>query len=181
MRIYFASDHAGYELKNALVAYVRTLQYEAEDCGPDKFDANDDYPELIARTARKLSADALAGRESRAIVIGASGQGEAMVANRFKGVRCALYYGPPSPKASDGRSPASAEQTDMSGKKLDMILSVREHNNANALSLGARFLTLDEAKEVVKKWLETGFSGEERHARRIRQIDEEGKRVNNKK
>lgn len=160
MKIFFASDHAGFELKNALVVFARSLQHEVEDCGPEKFDANDDYPELIARAARKLSADERAGRESRAVVIGASGQGEAMVANRFKGVRCALYYGP------------AGEQKDMSGKNLDMIASVREHNNANALSLGARFVSLEEAKQVVEKWLETAFSGEERHARRVRQIDE---------
>jgi len=161
MQIYFASDHAGYELKNALVEYARSLGNEVEDCGPDTFDANDDYPELIARAARKLSADALAGRESRVVVIGASGQGEAMVANRMKGVRCALYYGP-----------APGTQKDMSGKEFDILASTREHNNANALSLGARFITVDEAKEVVKKWLETAFTGGERHARRVKQIDE---------
>jgi len=161
MQIYFASDHAGYELKNALVEYARALGHTVEDCGPEKFDADDDYPELIARAVRKLSADALAGRESRAIVIGASGQGEAMVANRMKGVRCALYYGP-----------ASHMQKDMSGKEFDILASTREHNNANALSLGARFITVTEAKDVVKKWLGTSFSGEERHARRVRQIDE---------
>jgi len=159
MQIYFASDHAGFELKNILVEYVRALGHDVEDCGAHAFDADDDYPEIIAGAARKLSADALAGRDSRAIVIGASGQGEAMVANRFKSVRCALYYGP------------SGEQKDMSGKELDMIASAREHNNANALSLGARFLSADEAKKAVEKWLKTEFSGEERHARRIRQID----------
>jgi len=161
MQVYFASDHAGFELKNALVEYVRTLGHTVEDCGPEGFDADDDYPELIARAVRKLSADAKIGHESRAIVIGASGQGEAIVANRFKGVRCALYYGP-----------AGRNQTDMGGKEFDILASTREHNNANALSLGARFITIDEAKEVVKKWLEISFSGEERHARRVRQIDE---------
>ena len=161
MQIYFASDHAGFELKNTLVEYVRTLGHTAEDCGPEGFDADDDYPELIARAVRKLSADAKVGHESRAIVIGASGQGEAIVANRFKGVRCALYYGP-----------AGRNQTDMGGKKFDILASTREHNNANALSLGARFITVPEAKDVVKRWLATSFSGEERHARRVRQIDE---------
>lgn len=160
MKVFIASDHGGFELKNALTAYLKeNSKYEIEDCGADKFDSNDDYPEIIARAAGKLSADAKAGRDSRAIVIGASGQGEAIVANRFYGVRCALYYGP------------SGEQKDMSGKKLDMISSTREHNNSNALSLGARFVTVDEAKQVVKKWLETEFSGEERHIRRISQID----------
>ncbi|MDO8522292.1 MAG: RpiB/LacA/LacB family sugar-phosphate isomerase [bacterium] len=160
MRIYFASDHGGFELKEVLVEFVSELGYETEDCGAFTNDPSDDYPEIIARAARKLSADALAGRDSRAIVIGASGQGEAIVTNRFRGVRCATYYG------------SVGEQKDMSGKTLDMISSTREHNNANALSLGARFLTEDEAKQAVKKWLKTDFSGEERHTRRIKQIDE---------
>ena len=160
MRIYFAADHGGFELKETLVQFVRGLGHEVEDCGAKEFDANDDYPELIARAARNLSADVAAGDVSRAIVLGASGQGEAMVANKFRGVRCALYYGP------------SAEQKDMSGKTLDMIASVREHNDANALSLGARFISSEEAQRVVKKWLETGFPGEERHASRILQIDD---------
>lgn len=162
MKIYFAGDHGGFEMKNELFVFVRDeLKHEVEDCGAREYDAADDYPKIIARAARKLSEDAQNGRQSRAIIVGASGQGEAMVANRFSGVRCALYY-----------APAKRAQTDMSGKQLDMISSTREHNNSNALSLGARFLTANEAKQVVKKWLKTGFSGEERHARRIRQIDE---------
>ena len=161
MKVYFASDHAGFETKNALVEHVRSLGYEAEDCGAHTLDNNDDYPALIAGAARKLSADVAAGVDSRAIIAGASGQGEAMVANRFPGVRCALYYGAPSGK-----------QVDNGGKELDMIESTREHNNANALSLGLRFLTLEQAKQAVEKWLATPFPGEERHARRIAQIDE---------
>lgn len=162
MRVYFASDHGGYEIKNQLVAFVRDeLGHETEDCGAETFDKEDDYPEIIARAARKLASDALAGKDSRAIVAGASGQGEAMVANRFEGVRCALYYGR-----------ASREQTDMSGKKLDMLASTREHNNANALSLGLRFLSLEEAKEAIRSWMSIPFPGEERHARRVKQIDD---------
>jgi ribose 5-phosphate isomerase B len=161
MKIYFAADHAGFELKNALIAYARDeLNAEVEDCGALAYDKDDDYPQFIAIAARKLSADVAAGMDSRAVVIGASGQGEAIVANRFKGVRCALYYGAPA-----------GVQKDMSGRELDMLSSTREHNNANALSLGARFLSLDEAKSAVKNWLFTTFPGEERHARRIRAID----------
>lgn len=160
MKVYFAADHAAYELKNQLLAFVRDeLHCEVEDCGATTYDANDDYPAIIAAAARKLSVDALKGIDSRAVVAGASGQGEAMVANRFPGVRCALYYG------------QSGEQTDVSGKKLDMISSTREHNNANALSMGARFLTSDEAKGIVQKFLQTPFSGDARHVRRITQID----------
>lgn len=160
MKIYLATDHAGFELKNSLVAYVQECGHEAVDCGAHEYDVADDYPPLIAEAARKLSQDAAAGKDSRAIVIGASGQGEAMVANRFKGVRCALYYG--APKSS---------QVDATGKELNMLQSTRIHNNANALSLGARFLSEEEAKEAVRVWLDTTFSGEERHARRVQQID----------
>ncbi|OGG51080.1 hypothetical protein A3C18_03715 [Candidatus Kaiserbacteria bacterium RIFCSPHIGHO2_02_FULL_54_11b] len=161
MKIYFAADHAGFELKNALLAFARDeLGHEVEDCGAFSFEKDDDYPEFIAAAARKLSGDAAAGHESRAIVVGASGQGEAIVANRFPGVRCALYYGAPS-----------REQTDMSGKQLGILASTREHNNANALSLGARFLPIEEAKKALAEWLEQVFSGEERHQRRIEKID----------
>lgn len=162
MKVYFASDHGGFEIKNQLLAFVRDeLGHETEDCGALEYVETDDYPEIIANAARKLSADALAGKDSRAIVAGASGQGEAIVANRFKGVRCALYYGR-----------ALREQTDAGGKKLDILASSRDHNDANALSLALRFLTLDEAKEAVEQWLSIPFSGEERHARRIKHIDE---------
>ncbi len=160
MKVYLASDHAGFEIKNALVEYVRGLGYDAEDCGAFVNDPADDYPEIIASAARKLSLDAAQGVESRAIVAGASGQGEAMVANRFKGVRCALYYGS-----------AAKPQTDMSGNTLDILASSREHNNANALSLGLRFLSLEEAKSAVATWLTATFPGEERHARRIKAIE----------
>jgi ribose 5-phosphate isomerase B len=162
MKVYFASDHAGFETKNLLLAFVRDeLGHETEDCGALSFDKDDDYPGIIAGAAGKLAVDIAAGKDNRAIIGGASGQGEAMVANRFKGVRCALYYGQ-----------AAIEQTDLSGKNLDMIASTRQHNNANALSLGFRFLSADEAKEAVRTFLSTPFSGEERHARRVQQIDE---------
>jgi len=162
MKVYFAADHAGFELKKELLDFVTTeLGYEAIDCGAFENDPSDDYPKFIAGAARQLSHDVEAGIDSCAIVIGGSGQGEAMVANRFKGVRCALYYG------KEGR-----EQVDMTGNKLGMLASTRMHNHANALSLGARFLPGDEAKEAVRIWLSIPFSPEERHLRRIRMIDE---------
>lgn len=161
MKVYFASDHAGFETKSRLVDYVRDhLKLEVEDCGALVDDPQDDYPEIIARAARKLSQDVAAGRDSRAIVAGGSGQGEAIVANRFKGVRCALYYGDPG-----------NAQVDASGRRLDILTSTREHNDANALSLGLRFLTLDQAKDAVARWLAAPFPGDARHARRIAQID----------
>lgn len=159
MHVYIAADHAGYELKGELITFLRGAGHEVEDCGALEMDINDDYPPIIARAARKLSEDAQMKKESRAIVIGASGQGEAMVANRFRGVRCALYYG------------EAGTQKDAGGKELDILSSTREHNNANALSLGARFLDVSAAKAAVERWLETPFAEEERHVRRIKAID----------
>jgi ribose 5-phosphate isomerase B len=160
MKVYFAADHAGFEMKNALVTFVRSLGHEAIDYGADAFDANDDYPPIIARAGKALSEDAKKGEDSRAIVLGGSGQGEAVVMNRFKGVRCALFHG------------GSMTQTDMSGHTFDMLVSTRVHNNSNALSLAARFLSQEEAQKAVESWLSTPFSGEERHVRRIKQIDD---------
>lgn len=161
MKIYFAADHAGFEIKNQLLVFVRDeLHYEVEDCGAFVYDKDDDYPAIIASAGRKLASDARAGRESRAIVAGASGQGEAIAMNRFRGVRCALYYGE-----------VARTQTDMSGKTLGMLPSTRVHNNANALSLGLRFLSFEEAREAVASWLATEYPGETRHQRRVQALD----------
>ncbi len=155
MRVYLATDHAGFVLKEALVPFVRELGHDVEDCGAEAFDAQDDYPVFVGSAARKLAADIADGIESRAIVIGGSGQGEAIVANRHKGVRAVVYYG----------EVATPDAT------LDMIVLSRQHNDTNALSLGARFLSEEMAKDAVRKWLAAPFSGEERHARRIGQIE----------
>ena len=165
MKIYFAADHAGFDLKAALMAFLKEIStagipYEPEDCGAFELDKGDDYPDFISRAAQKLAADSAQGVESRAILIGASGQGEAMVANRYPGVRCALYYCEPT-----------VTQKDLSGHELDMLASTRAHNNANALSLGARFLTTDEAKAAIKRWLSAPWSGEDRHVRRVQKLD----------
>ena len=156
MKVYFAADHAGYALKEILKPFVQSLGYEIEDVGAHALDMNDDYPVFIQAAARKVAEDTA---NSRGIVIGGSGQGEAFAANRIKGVRAVVYYGEPARK-----------QIDAGGKELDMISSTREHNNSNVLSLGGRFLIENEAKAAVKKWLSTGFSGEERHTRRIEMI-----------
>jgi ribose 5-phosphate isomerase B len=161
MTIYFASDHAGYDLKNELLAFVRDdLHFDVHDCGAYKSDPADDYPAIISVAAQSVSRDVLGGIESRAIIFGASGQGEAIVANKFRGVRAVVYYG------------QTGTQTDASGKVLDMIASTRDHNNANVLSIGAKFVPLQDAKQVVHAWLSTPFSNEERHARRNAQIDD---------
>ena len=159
MTIYFATDHAGLEFKNDLLAYVRDeLGYEVEDCGAYELDAADDYPDFVHKAAAAVAADP---DQRHAIVIGASGQGEAMCANRYKGVRAALYYGAPT-----------GNQVDASGKELDMISSSRIHNAANVLSLGARFVPIEDAKLVVKAWLSVPLGTEERHLRRIKKLDQ---------
>ena len=140
-KIYIASDHAGYELKEALVPYIGTLGFEVEDLGPLTLVPEDDYPDYILPAATKIATD----EGSMGIVIGGSGQGEAMAANRIRGVRTLVYY----------------------GGNLAIVGLGREHNDANVLSLGARFLSEDEAKEAVALFLATPFSADERHVRRL--------------
>jgi len=156
MKIYLAADHAGYELKEALMAFLGERGYELEDCGAMAFEPADDYPDYLLPMAAKVAQN----KGTFGIGIGGSGQGEAIVCNRIKGARAVVYYGPPSHKATGGQV------------SRDEILKLsREHNDANILSLGARFITQDEAKEAVLLWLTTPFSGEERHVRRIGKID----------
>lgn len=146
MKIYLATDHRGYELKEKIKGWLGEWGYEYEDMGAFEYDADDDYPDFVHKAAQIVSQDP---ENSRAIILGMSGQGEAMVANRYKGVRAALYYGGPE----------------------EIIKLSRQHNNANVLSLGAGFVGEDMAKKVIKLWLETFFSNEERHKRRIAKID----------
>ncbi len=151
MKILIASDHAGFELKSKLVPFLRQLGYEVSDMGPASFDPTDDYPDFVLSMARELS-NFVSNSTSRAVVgiiLGGSGEGEAMAANRVAGIRAAVYYGGP----------------------MEIIHLSREHNNANILSLGARFLSEEEAKVAVKLWLETPFSADARHVRRITKID----------
>ena len=146
MRIFIGSDHAGFELKQKLISFVESLGYEVIDKGAFAFDEHDDYPDFIVPVAKEVAKDP----SSRGIIIGGSGQGEAIAANRVKGARAAVFYGGP----------------------LDIVELSREHNDANILSLGARFVSEGEAETAVQLWLETEFSGDERHARRIKKIDE---------
>lgn len=155
MRILFASDHAGFALKEILVTYVRGLGYTVQDFGASSYKEDDDYPDYVAQAAELVSNNP---EELRAIVLGGSGQGEAMMANRFPHVRAAVFYGDKKP---------------IGGHDVPDIVSLsREHNDANILSLGARFLSLEEAQAAIKKWLETPFLGDERHARRIKKIED---------
>lgn len=144
-KIYIAADHAGFYLKKTLVQYLELKGYEVEDCGAYEMDENDDYPDFIYPCAVKV-AQGKSG-EDFGIVIGGSGQGEAIVANKLRGIR-AVVVNSPNPQIA----------------KL-----AREHNNANVLSLGARFLSPDDAKKAVSMWLDAKFEGG-RHQRRIDKI-----------
>lgn len=166
--IYLASDHAGFELKEKLKIYLQELGYEVRDFGAFQYDADDDYPDFIRQAAEAVSKNP---EKDRAIILGGSGQGEAMVANRFKGVRAVVYYGFfPAPKSYEVEPHKISDKAD-SEQNNKIIRFSREHNNANVLSLGARFLTEEEAKRAVKLWLDTKFNNEERHVRRIKKID----------
>lgn len=145
-KIYLATDHAGLELKNAVKDWLSVEGFTVEDCGAHEYDAHDDFPDYI-----KLAATAVAKNPqgSRAIIFGGSGQGEAMPANRFKGVRATVYYdGPP-----------------------EIITLSREHNDANVLSIGARFIGADRAKEAIWNWLHTEALADEKYMRRNQKLD----------
>ncbi|MGD0328371.1 MAG: RpiB/LacA/LacB family sugar-phosphate isomerase [Minisyncoccia bacterium] len=143
-KVYFASDHAGFKLKEELIAYVGELGYAVEDSGAHTFNPEDDYPDFVTPCAQKVARDPSANG-ARGIFLGKSGEGEAMCANRIPNIRAAVFY----------------------GGSLEIVRLVREHNDANILSLGAGFIALKEAKEAVKQFLETPFSSSARHARRL--------------
>lgn len=150
MRIVVGTDHAGFGLKEKLLPFLKELGHEVEDKGALEYNESDDYPDFVSKVAEEISKNA-DSTLVRGIVLGGSGQGEAMVANKYKFVRTMEYYGP-----STG---------------LSIVEDSRQHNDSNILSLGARFITEEEAKSAVKLWLETPFSGEERHVRRINKIN----------
>ncbi len=152
MKIYLAADHAGFELKEKLKKFLEGPGYEIEDCGAFSFDQDDDYPKFVKLAAKGVAEDP---ERRKAIVIGGSGQGEAMVANRYRGVRAAVWYGPSAAEAKEGND------------LFRIIKLSREHNDANVLSLGARFVKEDEAMKAVELWLRTPFSHEKRHERRL--------------
>ena len=137
-------------MKDEIVRFLEQKHYEVVDHGAFEFDPEDDYPDFILPVAIAVAEDPM----SRGIILGGSGQGEAMVANRVQGIRATVFYG----------EPVNSDQS--------IIELSRQHNDANVLSLGARFITDDEALEAVEQWLETDFSQEGRHARRIQKIDQ---------
>ena len=144
MKIHIATDHAGLDLKNIIRDYLISKGHEVTDHGTHEYDALDDYPDYIFPCAKAVASDL----ESRGIILGGSGQGEAMAANRVKGVRAAVFYNGP----------------------VEIVKLSREHNNANILSLGARFMTEDEIYAVIQMWLDEPFGGG-RHQRRIDKLD----------
>ena len=144
MKIYLGSDHAGYTLKEAIKEHLLANGYLVEDLGAVNYDPIDDYPDKIFPVAEAVARD----RESMGIILGGSGQGEAIAANRIKGVRAAVYYDGPD----------------------EIVKLSRQHNNANVLSLGARFIKPDRALQVINIWLNEPFAGG-RHQNRIDKLD----------
>ena len=145
MKIHLATDHAGLELKEKVKLYLLNLDHEVIDHGAYEYDALDDYPDFIFPCANAVSNDP----ESKGIILGGSGQGEAMAANRVKGLRAAVFYNGPD----------------------EIIKLSRQHNNANILSLGARFMSEEEMYKTIEVWLSTDFESG-RHQRRIEKLDE---------
>jgi ribose 5-phosphate isomerase B len=157
MKLYLASDHAGFSLKGALLERLEQYGYGVEDCGPHTFDPEDDYPDIVAAFVPRV----LAEPDALGIICAGSGQGEAMAANRIIGARAAVFYGP---RAAVGQLEQGGG---VSEDGYDGVRLMRRHNDANILSIGARFVSLDEAAEAVRLFAETPFSGEPRHLRRL--------------
>ena len=145
MKIFIASDHAGFELKKFLVERLSLADHVVRDLGPKEFNPEDDYPDFVSLVAKEIARDPSA---AKGIVIGGSGQGEAMCANKFYGVRATTYY----------------------GGNMDVVKASRTDNDANVLSLGARFMSPTDALNAVNIWLATPFSNDPRHKRRIQKM-----------
>ena len=144
IKIVLATDHAGFELKESVKKYLLDLNYDVKDFGAFEYESTDDYPDFINPAAKFISEN----NNTMGIIFGGSGQGEAMAANRFKGVRAAVFYGGP-----------------------DQIIELsRLHNNANVLSFGSRFIEPEHAIDLIAKWLSIQFEGG-RHQQRIAKLD----------
>ncbi|MFT7557881.1 MAG: ribose 5-phosphate isomerase B [Planctomycetota bacterium] len=146
MKIYLATDHAGYEMKEAIKSWLLERNYEVEDFGAFEYDPTDDYPDFIIPAAYAVHHNP---DTSRAIILGGSGAGEAIAANRFHNVRAMVYNSP----------------------NLELVKLGREHNNTNVLSLGARFIDNRHAFEAIELWLETEYLTESRHERRLQEVN----------
>lgn len=144
MKVYLGADHGGYELKEEIKKYLSEHSIETEDLGALSLDPTDDYTDFIIPVAKNVASTP----DSLGIVIGRSGNGEAIAANKIKGIRAAVCL-----------NEKMAEKT-------------KEHNNANILSLGADYVTFEDAKKIVQVFLDTPFSEDERHIRRLKKIEE---------
>lgn len=144
-KIVIGADHAGFELKEHIKNQLTKRGFEVVDKGAHSYEETDDYPDFIIPVAKEVAKN----KGCRGIVLGGSGQGEAIAANRIKGIRAALYY----------------------GSNIDIVELSRTHNDSNILSLGARFLSKEEAVKAIDLWLATKFNSEERHLLRIKKID----------
>ncbi|MDQ3104708.1 MAG: ribose-5-phosphate isomerase [Actinomycetota bacterium] len=142
MRVHIGSDHAGFELKTALLDWLSSHGHEPVDHGPEAYDPLDDYPPFCLRTGEAVAADP----ESLGVVIGGSGNGEQMTANKVAGVRAALAWNEETARLA------------------------REHNDARVVSVGSRMHTTDEALRLVEVFLSTAFSAEPRHLRRLEML-----------
>jgi ribose 5-phosphate isomerase B len=142
VRVYLGSDHAGFELKGRLIDWLTSAGHEPVDCGPKGYDPEDDYPVYVLRAAEGVAGDP----GSLGIVIGGSGNGEQIAANKVRGIRAAVAW------------------------TVETAQLARQHNDANILSLGARMYSDDESLEFTKTFVATPFSGEARHARRLAEI-----------
>ena len=146
MKVHIATDHAGLEFKDKLAAHLAEQNYEVIDHGAYNYDTNDDYPGFIIAAAEAVAADQASGMDSLGVVFGGSGNGEQMAANKVNGIRAALVWND------------------------DTAMKAREHNNANIVSIGARQHSEAEALRLIDFFLNTPFSTDERHVRRINQI-----------
>ena len=153
MKIFIGTDHAGFGLKEILVPLLKSQGYEVVDKGAYEYNESDDYPDFVIPVAREVSKDP---DNSKGIIFGATGEGEAITANRFPHVRAAVFYGDCGAVVDD---------------EANIIIRSREHNNSNILSLGARYLTEEAMLKAVTTWLSTPYSKGERHVRRLAKID----------
>jgi ribose 5-phosphate isomerase B len=161
MKIALSTDHAGYEALKQLKQFLEAQGHTCFDFGPQGFDPTDDYPDFIFAAAKAVAS----GDYDCGIIFGGSGQGEAMAANRIKGVRCAVFYGP-----AVSKTPIDADGT-VSEDPYEILKLSRQHNHANMLSLSGRFLDSEQINHAAQVWLETDYSDVERHVRRVGKLD----------
>jgi ribose 5-phosphate isomerase B len=162
MKIAVTTDHGGYEALQALKPFIESLGHSCVDFGPTSLSPDDDYPDFMFPAARAVAS----GECEAGVILGGSGQGEAMAANRVKGVRCALFYGPAVAKIAVDAEGHTSEDP------YEILKLSRQHNHANVLSLSGRFLSIEEMKTAIEIWLDTPYSDEERHLRRVNKLDQ---------